>query len=198
MKIVLMTTPFFFVEESQILTALFDEGLELLHLRKPDTEPVFSERLLSLIPESYHRRIVTHDHFYLKNEYGLRGVHLNGRNLELPDGFKGTISCSCYTVDETEARRRKMDYVFLQSTDFNVPESREASWGLLEDAAHQMSEKELKKVYVSGGITLDDLPRLRSLGFGGAVVYGDIWNRFNIYSQQDYRELILHFRKLLK
>ena len=58
MKIVLMTTPFFFVEESQILTALFDEGLELLHLRKPDTEPVFSERLLSLIPESYHRRIV--------------------------------------------------------------------------------------------------------------------------------------------
>ena len=120
MKIVLMTTPFFFVEESQILTALFDEGLELLHLRKPDTEPVFSERLLSLIPESYHRRIVTHDHFYLKNEYGLRGVHLNDRNLELPDGFKGTISCSCYTVEEIEARRRKMDYVFLQSTDFNV------------------------------------------------------------------------------
>ena len=75
MKIVLMTTPFFFVEESQILTALFDEGLELLHLRKPDTEPVFSERLLSLIPESYHRRIVTHDHFYFKNESGLRGVH---------------------------------------------------------------------------------------------------------------------------
>ena len=150
MKIVLMTTPFFFVEESQILTALFDEGLELLHLRKPDTEPVFSERLLSLIPESYHRRIVTHDHFYLKNEYGLRGVHLNDRNLELPDGFKGTISCSCYTVEEIEARRRKMDYVFLQSTDFNVPESRETSWELWEDAAHQMSEKELKKVYVSG------------------------------------------------
>ena len=198
MKILLMTTPFFFVEESQILTALFDEGLELLHLRKPDTEPVFSERLLSLIPESYHRYIVTHDHFYLKNEYGLRGVHLNSRNPELPNGYKGAISCSCYNAAEVLERRKQMDYVFLQTTDFTAPESHEAAWSFLESVTRELSERELKKVFVSGGVTLDNLSRLRSLGFGGAVVYGDIWNRFNIYSQQDYRDLILHFRKMLK
>lgn len=66
MKLILMTTPFFFVEEHQILNALFDEGLEILHLRKPDTEPVYSERLLTLISESYRKRIVVHDHFILK------------------------------------------------------------------------------------------------------------------------------------
>ena len=42
MKLILMSTPYFFVEEHQILTALFDEGLEILHLRKPETEPVYS------------------------------------------------------------------------------------------------------------------------------------------------------------
>ena len=68
MKLILMTRPDFFVEESQIITALFDEGLELLHVRKPDSEPVYSERLLSLIPENYHKNIVVHDHFYLKGE----------------------------------------------------------------------------------------------------------------------------------
>ena len=57
MKLILMTTPFFFVEEHQILNALFDEGLEILHLRKPDTEPVYSERLLTLISESYRKKI---------------------------------------------------------------------------------------------------------------------------------------------
>ena len=31
MKLILMTTPTFFVEEHQILTALFDEGLDLSH-----------------------------------------------------------------------------------------------------------------------------------------------------------------------
>ena len=53
MKLILMTTPYFFVEEHQIINALFDEGLEILHLRKPETEPVYSERLLTLIDESY-------------------------------------------------------------------------------------------------------------------------------------------------
>ena len=70
MKLVLMSTPNFFVEEHHILTALFDEGLELVHLNKPNSEPVFYERLLSLIPQKYRKNIITHDHFYLQNEYG--------------------------------------------------------------------------------------------------------------------------------
>ena len=55
MKLILLTPPDFFVEEDKILTALFEEGLDLLHLRKPDTEPVYSERLLTLLPESHHK-----------------------------------------------------------------------------------------------------------------------------------------------
>ena len=76
MKLILLTPPDFFVEEDKILTALFEEGLDLLHLRKPDTEPVYSERLLTLLPESHHNQIVVHDHFYLKEEFNLRGIHL--------------------------------------------------------------------------------------------------------------------------
>ena len=41
---------------------------------------MYSERLLTLIPEKYHRRIVTHEHFYLKEEFNLMGIHLNARN----------------------------------------------------------------------------------------------------------------------
>ena len=58
-KLVLLTTPYFFVEEHAILSTLFDEGLELLHMRKPNSEPVYSERLLSLLPDRYRKRIIT-------------------------------------------------------------------------------------------------------------------------------------------
>ena len=51
MKLIVITTPNYFVEEDKILTALFDAGLDILHLRKPDTPPVYAERLLTLIPE---------------------------------------------------------------------------------------------------------------------------------------------------
>ena len=51
MKLIVVTAPTFFVEEDKIITALFEEGLEILHLRKPETPAMYSERLLTLIPE---------------------------------------------------------------------------------------------------------------------------------------------------
>ena len=68
------------MEEDKIITALFEEGLDILHLRKPETPAMYSERLLTLIPEKYHKRIITHEHFYLQEEFSLMGIHLNTRN----------------------------------------------------------------------------------------------------------------------
>ena len=34
------------------------------------------------------------------------------------------------------------------------------------------------------------------IGFGGAVILGDLWNRFDIHSTSDYKELIDHFKLL--
>ena len=49
-----------------------------------------------------------------------------------------------------------------------------------------------------GGVQLDNIQKVKDLGFGGAVILGDIWNRFSIHSTQDFKDLILHFRKLRK
>ena len=56
MKLAIMTKPTFFVEENKILEALFEEGLDDLHIYKPNSSPVYTERLLSLLPENTHRR----------------------------------------------------------------------------------------------------------------------------------------------
>ena len=75
MKLIIMTKSTFFVEEDKILVTLFEEGMDNLHLYKPLTSPVYSERLLSLIPEDFYNKITVHDHFYLKEEYRLNGSH---------------------------------------------------------------------------------------------------------------------------
>ena len=123
MKLILITPPTYFVEEDKIITALFEEGLDTLHLRKPGTAPMFAERLLTLIPEQYHKRIVVHGHFYLKEEYKLKGIHLNGRNPNLPEGYKGHVSCSCHSLDEVKERKSSCDYVFLSPVFFSDPPS---------------------------------------------------------------------------
>ena len=66
MKLAIITQAQFFVEEDKIITTLFDEGLDILHLYKPGSEPLYFERLLTLIPEEYHNKSVIHEHYYMK------------------------------------------------------------------------------------------------------------------------------------
>ena len=61
MKLIVMTQPTFFVEEDKILASLFDGGLDNLHLYKPHSEPMYSERLLTLLPKEYYSKITVHD-----------------------------------------------------------------------------------------------------------------------------------------
>ena len=47
-------------------------------------------------------------------------------------------------------------------------------------------------------MNMDTVKMARDLGFGGIVVSGDLWNRFNIHEELDYQALIDHFVKLRK
>ena len=199
MKLIIMTKATFFVEEDKILTTLFDEGLEDLHLYKPGSEPIYSERLLTLLSEDYHRKITVHDHFYLKEEYGLKGIHLNNATDEPPIGYRGNVTRTCHAIDELKEAKRKSSYVFLKSifdSQTNPADKQSFSIETLQEAARRGLID--KKVYAMGGMNLDNIQIAKDLGFGGVVICGDLWNRFNIHNELDYKELIAHFRKLRK
>lgn len=197
MKLILLTTPDFFVEEDKILHSLFEEGLDILHLRKPGTEPVYSERLLTLLPEEHHQQIVVHDHFYLKDEFNLKGIHLNRRNLEKPADYRGHVSRSCHTIEELRQAKKACDYVFLSPIYDSI--SKEDYHSAFDSATLERAAAEGwidGKVMALGGVTRENMGVLKAFGFGGLVILGDLWNRFNIHSTKDYKELLNHFRKL--
>lgn len=199
MKLIVLSTPIFFIEEDQILTALFEEGLDLLHIRKPDSEPVLSERLLSLIPSEFHSRIVVHNHFYLKEEYNLRGIHLNRSTPKAPADYHGKASCTCYSLEELAEKKGKADYYFLDAVfdGITAPQqvSRYSTEQLIEAARKGLVDR---KVMASGGVCLDNMESISHMGFGGAVICGDLWNRFEVHKGLDYKELLAHFRRLRK
>lgn len=199
MKLVVMTQPTFFVEEDKILTTLFEEGLENLHLYKPNSEPVYSERLLTLLPDDYYKKITVHDHFYLKEEYGLRGIHLDTAESELPYGYRGNVSRTCHDISELREAKKKSNYVFLKNifdSQSNPADKQSFSYEELKAAARQGLVD--RKVYALGGINLDNIRMMKDLGFGGVVMCGDLWNRFSIHHGLDFKDLISHFQKLQK
>lgn len=199
MKLVIMTKSTFFVEEDKILSSLFDEGLDNLHLFKPGSSPMYSERLLTLLPEDYYRKITVHDHFYLKQEYDLAGIHLDNPTDNLPDGYKGKFSRTCTDLSQLKEMKKKSQYVFLKNI-FDCIEFKE------EKSSFSLQQLELaagnglidKKVYALGGMSLENIKIAKALGFGGVVICGDLWNRFDIHNEKDYKELIAHFEKLRK
>ena len=199
MKLIIMTKRNFFVEEDKILSSLFDEGLECLHLYKPDSDPILSERLLTLLSDDCRRRVVVHDHFYLKDEYHLRGIHLNNADDEVPKSYGGYVSRTCHSVGELKAAKKGSSYVFLKTV-FDSLSNPADKQTLSYDELLRASDQGLidKKVMAMGGMKLDNLRMARDLGFGGVVVCGDLWNRFDIHSELDYKELIAHFVKLKK
>jgi len=199
MKLIIMTSPTYFVEEDKILETLFEEGMEMLHLNKPDSSPVYAERLLSLLPEEYHKKIVVHDNYYLKNEYGLAGIHLDEADAEAPQGYKGKISRTCRSLEELKSAKKQSKYVFLRDVFDSISDANgkaSFSYDQLKDAAHRGLID--KHVYALGGVRLENIKVLKELGFGGAVICNDLWTRFDIHNEQDYRNLIIHFTKLYK
>lgn len=153
MKLIVITTPTFFIEEDKILTTLFEEGLDYLHLRKPDTAPMFSERLLTLIPEQYRKRIVTHDHFYLKEEFNLMGIHLNHRNPNPPENYRGHISCSCHSLEEVKSRKSPCNYVFMSPIFDSISKQNYLSTYSAEEIRQASKDGIIdKKVIALGGI----------------------------------------------
>ena len=199
MKLIVMTKPTFFVEEDKILANLFEEGLDNLHLYKPGASPMYSERLLTLLGEDYHNKITVHGHFYLKEEYRLKGIHIDDAHTEPPTGYKGNISRTCHMIEELKDAKKHSNYVFLHSIFDSQTNADEKASFTMEELEKATNDGLIdKKVYALGGMNLETIKAVKDLGFGGIVICGDLWNRFNIHNEIDYKDLLNHFAKLRK
>ena len=198
MKLIVVTAPTFFVEEDKIITALFEEGLDILHLRKPETPAMYSERLLTLIPEKYHKRIITHEHFYLQEEFSLMGIHLTPAIPKSPTTIRPHQLHLPFTGRSAE-QEAFHDYLFL-SPIYNCITKSGVTSGFTAEELRQAGKSKVidSRVMALGGITPDNILEIKDYGFGGAVVMGDLWNKFNACTDRDYLEVIRHFKKLKK
>lgn len=195
MKLIIITSPDFLPDEARILTELFKAGLDLLHLRKPEAEIYEVESLLQEIPMKYRNRIVIHDFFLLKEKYSLGGIHLNSRHPEAHENYHGLLSRACHSLEEVETTTPRFDYVLMSPVYDSISKQGYRS-GYSTEALRQAQEKGIinEKVIALGGVNEANLAEIKSLGFGGAALLGDIWNRYHAW--EDIEQLLTHFRKL--
>lgn len=187
MKWIVITQPDFIPGEVLFIDKLFSHGLDLLHLRKPESDIRDCKRLLDKISPEWLPKIVVHDYFELCSEYGLGGVHLNGRNPMPPQGHKGTLSRSCHSLEEIETYMTCCDYLTL-SPIFNSVSKQGYMAAFTADQLLAAKSKGLinQKVVALGGVTLQNIPQVKDFGFGGVAVLGDVWQRVGDADVDDY------------
>mgnify|MGYP004559213497 FL=1 len=187
MEWIVITLPEFLQGEADFIDRLFGHGLDRLHLRKPGAEIGECRRLLDGISREWLPRIVVHDNFGLCREYGLGGVHLNGRNPMAPPNHEGSVSRSCHSLEEISRYKGECDYLTL-SPIFNSI-SKQGYMAAFEPeqlAAARDSGLIDSRVMALGGVTLENIPRVRELGFGGVAILGDVWQRMADGSVDEY------------
>lgn len=195
MKVIAITTDVFFEGEHAGVCALFNAGLDLLHVRKPSANSDELREWISLIPKKFHTRLVLHDGFELVRYFSIGGLHVNRRHLNFPMGWRGRRSCSCHSIDEASVSCRIMDYCFLSPIFNSISKLGYTGAFDLNVLKSSFSEGILfSNVFALGGVSSEHLSIIRRIGFGGYAVLGALWGDFAF--DRDVEKLLQRFYSL--
>jgi thiamine-phosphate pyrophosphorylase len=191
MKIVVISDPLFIQKEHDLINALFEEGLDYFHLRKPDYTESEMADYLKMIKPTFLKKISIHSHYRLIEKYNLRGIHLTNKYLEaisedeLKDLFKLAkkkglqISTSIHNLSELSGL--KYNYVFLSPVFDSISKPQYKSVlnpeALKEVLRNLKSEKNHPAIIALGGMTEDKIEKISDMGFDGFALMGVLWNK---------------------
>lgn len=156
--------------------AINHASIDLIHIRKPDCEISELETLIQSIPNEYRNRLVLHDHHELAIKYHLFGIHLNCRNPQPPQGWQGSISKSCHSLEEVKEWKERCNYVSLSPIFDSISKKGYLSAFTSEEIKNARRDGIIdEKVLALGGVTFERLAEVKELGFGGGMILGDAW-----------------------
>lgn len=163
-------------EAAKITSLLTYAGFHRVHLRHPGATPEEIAAILSGVPSSLHHRISLHSCHVVPDMRRL-GLHLSSKNtLSDAHSVGGLISKSCHSIEEVEASGAKYDYMFLSPVFDSLSKEGYASNFNLDAALRQAIGPH--QVIALGGVTPQNIYKIKRAGFAGAAMLGTIpWTK---------------------
>lgn len=187
--LIVLTHPEALANESELLNQLFAEGLECLHLRKPNYSKTEYETILKAIAPEHKRKVVLHQFHELASKYNIKGLHLREEsriNLSV-SGMKDlkkemklknlTLSSSFHSKAEIEISGNEFNYVFLSPVFDSISKQgylRNDELGMMND---EWKSKVKTNIIALGGIDSNNIHAIKGMGYDGAAVLAAIWQK---------------------
>lgn len=183
MKLVVLSPENADPREPAVLAALFAAGLERYHVRKPGWSLTETATWLRALPVEWRPRFVLHQHHELVAELGLGGRHWrdDASAPMAPPGGAAFTSRSCHDLATVRAAFGRYDSVFFGPVFPSISKPGHGPHGDFESGeltrvlSRRTPAERRTTVLALGGITPENSPRCRGLGFDGVAVLGAVW-----------------------
>ncbi|TDD96622.1 thiamine phosphate synthase [Flavobacterium cellulosilyticum] len=183
---IVITNPTAIVNEIDTIHALFENGLELLHIRKPDFTVAEMVAFVNSIGLDFRYKLVLHSHPQLADELGVSRLHFTEKSREIINletlyfynqkGFR--LSTSTHSIEDFNKLNAIFEYAFLSPVFPSISKVGHQSNIDLFEAIKYRTNFATQLVGL-GGISPKNSKTTIAQGFDKVAVLGAIWNNAN-------------------
>lgn len=206
MKLIIISNSNPIDNEVQLITKLFEAGLETFHIRKHKLSTKKMKDLIAAIPSHFHNRIVIHSHHNLARKFKLKGIHLTKTHkkrkwhtwfilklirLKNPNII---LTTSYNTIGQILATNQEYEYnyVFLSPIFDNF--NSKFQGGFTEHSLRSALQKTSLKIVARGGIDIEVIDSAKKMGFAGLAFYSSIWKKKD--PVEEFNKVVEKFQEL--
>lgn len=164
--------------EQSIIHTLFENGLDMLHVRKYHFTDLQMSKYVASIDATYHHKLVMHSHPLLSFELGINRIHLSESNRK--DGYqqgrvRGSIySTSVHHIDQFNNLDNRWDYAFLSPLFASISKPGYGVNNALLDQLQLRSNFDVRLIGL-GGINAANCQLPLQYGADGIALFGALW-----------------------
>ncbi|WP_445455849.1 thiamine phosphate synthase [Flavobacterium sp. HNIBRBA15423] len=179
---IVISNPEEIMNEINIIHALFENGMELFHIRKPDYSKDKMQSFISKINSKYHSKLVLHHYHDLAEEFQIKRLHFTEKDrLTILGRFLKPVryfSTSVHSITDFNDLPNDFDYAFLSPI---YPSISKENYVSTKNAFEEIKKRTNwhTKLIALGGISAENIEKTVHNGFDDIALLGTIWNSKN-------------------
>lgn len=175
--IIIITPEKIVPNETEVINELFQEGLDLLHIRKPVMNLEEMKDFIQKINSEFHHRLVLHSHYDLAESYNISRHHFReiDRHNELYKSLRDkTISTSVHDIETFNELSENWEYAFISPV---FPSISKKGYGKDSEILNDIKKRDNSNVKLIGlgGINEDNIHIISDSNLDGVALLGAIW-----------------------
>nr|WP_315027345.1 thiamine phosphate synthase [uncultured Chryseobacterium sp.] len=176
---ILVITPELVVpNETDRINQMFQEGLDLLHIRKPGINRNELTDFINEIDETFHPQLVLHTHYDLGQEYMISRFHCREADRQQKKDMsfvEGTIiSTSVHHITTYNSLEKKWEYAFISPFFPSISKKGYGDDSTIIDEIKERNNPQVKLIAL-GGITHENIQKAFDTRVDGVALLGGVW-----------------------